>query len=288
MKTPEKRVERRLSGFNPLYMLFAAVFLVQIALQQFFVRLSPYLFALNISGATENTLVRLRNCEHRHVGGDRYSGTNNRGHGAPQAGVRGVSVGVPPLVVGVLVLHHGFSESSFHPRSSHRSTGPLYGLNSPLGCFSSSHSPRLLYSRPHYAQGGAGFVEYVGTFLLTLVAAIMGVYYVYTRVEPTPSLYTITLSYNLAINLLGIGVAAYALAALVELKGKGRWLSLGLALAGGAGVAYVFYGGLFSDKILELTWQTSFGNTVTPASKCWLRLFYATLTLQCGSRLPYG
>ncbi|PSO06425.1 hypothetical protein B9Q04_16110 [Candidatus Marsarchaeota G2 archaeon BE_D] len=259
MKTPKKRAEHRLSGLNPLYVLFAAVFLVQVGLQQFFVRLSPYLFALNISGTTENTLVRLGTVSIDMSAVIGVAALILVGIEHLREGVKGVAVGVPPLVVGMLV----FIMDSARVILPSTEFSSLYGSTL---WFELTVGVLLFFTFTAFGvfaatlrRGKYSVLEYAGTLLLTLAATIMGAYYVYTRVEPTPSLYTITLSYNLAINLLGIGVAVYGLAALLEIEGRGRWLSLGLALAGGAGVAYVFYGGLFSDKILELTWQTSFG-----------------------------
>ncbi|PSN83453.1 hypothetical protein B9Q03_13450 [Candidatus Marsarchaeota G2 archaeon OSP_D] len=288
MKTPEKRVERRLSGFNPLYMLFAAVFLVQIALQQFFVRLSPYLFALNISGATENTLVRLGTVSIDMSAVIGIAALIIVGMEHLRRGVRGVSVGVPPLVVGVLVLIMDSARVILPPAEFSSLYGSTLWFELTVGVLLFFTFTAFAVFAATLRTGRRRVLEYVGTFLLTLVAAIMGVYYVYTRVEPTPSLYTITLSYNLAINLLGIGVAAYALAALVELKGKGRWLSLGLALAGGAGVAYVFYGGLFSDKILELTWQTSFGTPLPLPQSVGYAFFMLLLLFSAAAGYPMG
>lgn len=259
MRTPKKRAEHRLSGLNPLYTLFAAVFLVQVGLQQFFVRLAPYLFALNISGATENTLVRLGTVSIDMSAVIGVAALLIVGIEHLREGLRGVAVGVSPLVVGVLVLIMD-SARVILPAAEFSS---LYGSTL---WFELTVGVLLFYTFTAFGVFAAALrtsrysvPEYAGTVLLTLAATIMGAYYVYTRVEPTPPLYTLTLSYNLAINLLGIGVAVYGLTALLELEGRGRWLSLGLALAGGVGVAYVFYGGLFSDKILELTWQTSFG-----------------------------
>jgi len=286
----ENQVELRRGGLNPLYTLFAVVFIVQVALQQFFVRLSPYLFALNISGVTEDTLVKLGAVSIDMSAVTGIAALIAGGAGHFRGGIKGVVVGVPPVVVGVLVLIMDAARVML-PSAEFSS---LYG--SPLWA-ELTVAVLLFYTFTAIGSFASALrmdrgrvLEHAGTILLTLAATVMGAYYIYTRVQPTPSLYVVTLSYNLAINMLGIGVGFYSLAALLGLGGKRRWLSLGLTLAGGAGVTYMFYGGLFSDKILELTWQTSFGTPLPlPQSVGYasflLLLFFSVVT---GSRRGRG
>ncbi|MEM0271579.1 MAG: hypothetical protein QW514_03435 [Thermoprotei archaeon] len=244
---------------RPLYTLFAAIFLVQIGLQQFFVRLSPYLFSLNFTAATENTLIALGSIS---VDLSAVIGVAALiAVGVESIGVGGVKrvVGVPLLILGVFVFIMDAVILVLPSTEFSTLYGSTLWYQFTTVVLSTYTLTALVAFVLVLTTRGVGPLIRVGTLLLTLAATTMGTYYIYAHIYTQTPIYLISISFNLAINALGFGVAALALGYLLNLKSIGRWLSLGLALVGGGGVAYLFYGGLFSDKIFELIWQTSFG-----------------------------
>jgi hypothetical protein len=243
-----------------LYEVFGIIFLVEIFMQQFFVRLSPYLFAINMGQETGRVLSVLGNITvdmSSLVGivALVLSGITHIRRREPTLTV----VGILTLVFGSLVLLMDTARTVLTPTEY----SGVYGSATWF-----DFTTTLLVSLTLLSYGGVlasstnphtAIAEKIGAILLALASSTVATYFTVAHLDIQTPLWLVGLAYNLGINLIGLGVVAYAFGASLRLSRSQRILGLMVSVPVTLGVGYVFYGGMFSDKILELMWQTSFG-----------------------------
>lgn len=266
-----------------LLSMFGVVFLAQVVTQQLFVRLLPYLFALSLPGSAIQAALSIASIA---TGTSAVLGVfalfglglNNLKRRPSLALIFLLLATSVTLMDGMRLVVPASEFTVVYGSSAWLFITVLVDL---LGLSVSLY----LLVRAALGRPSATVWLRLGTVLSSVAVSTMLLYYSASTVLAHGILiggdisgYLLGIVFNLVILSLGMSIVFMGVHKFLRLKGRQRVFPIVLGTAFVLVLWYSFYGNFFSSKILELTWETSFGAPLPPAESLVFGFFAGVFT----------